>query len=32
VPVYAVGVGSENFVRMVDNTEIPNLILKAAGK
>lgn len=32
VPVYAVGVGSENFVRMVDNTDIPNLILKAAGK
>lgn len=29
VPVYAVGVGAESFGRMVDNTEIPALILQA---
>ena len=31
VPVYAVGVGAENFGHNIDNTEIPMLILKAAG-
>lgn len=31
VPVYAVGVGAEAFGRALDNTQIPMLILKAAG-
>ena len=31
VPVYAIGVGSENFVHHTDNTEIPLTIAKVAG-
>lgn len=31
VPVYAIGVGAEAFGHNIDNTEIPMLILKAAG-
>lgn len=32
VPVFAVGVGSEAFNHVLNNTDLPNLILKAAGK
>lgn len=32
VPLYAIGSGSELFTKMLNNTEIPVTILKAAGK
>ena len=31
VPVYAVGVGAQNFHGRMNNTDIPELISKAAG-
>lgn len=32
VPVFAIGVGAENFSRVVDNIEIPEILRRIAGK
>lgn len=32
VPLFAIGAGAENFKGLIDNTDIPKLILKAVGE